>query len=164
MSKMILAWLQMHGLPPDLVVAALAGMPISEVRGGIPAGYFLLNLPLWRATVVAVLAEIAVLTPLLVGFEWMTKHLQQAPIIGPVVRWSLEHANKKKHFVEKYGMWAMTLWCAAPIPGFGGWSGFLIGPLAGLPFIQCFIAVVIGTAIQGSLVAGLVAGGHMVAR
>ncbi len=154
----------LHGLPPDLVVAVISSVPVVELRGGVPAGVFLLHLPLWRVYVVAVTANILCVTPILLGFEWVTGHLQDKPLVGPILRWALEHAEKKKAFVDRYGMWALTLWFAMPVPGFGAWSGVLVGPLAGLSFWRCLAALAIGTATAGAIVSGLVAGGVLVMK
>ncbi len=119
MLDKMLVWL--HGLPPDFVVAVISSAPVVELRGGIPAGVFLLKLPLWRVFIVAVIANILCVTPILLGFEWVTGHLQDKPLVGPILRWALEHAEKKKAFVgQARDVGADAVVRAVPIPGLRG--------------------------------------------
>jgi uncharacterized membrane protein len=149
----------LNGLPPDLVVALISSAPVVELRGGIPAGVCLLKLPLWRVFLVAVVANIIVVTPLLAGFEWMCEHFNQTPVIGRLLKWAVEHMHKRKPFVDKYGLLALTAWFATPVPGFGAWSGVILGPMAGISFWRCLACLAAGTTIAGGIVSALTMGG-----
>jgi len=157
MTERLLEMLQ--GLPPDLLVAVLSAAPVSELRGGIPVGLLVLHLPLWRVWLVAVVANILVVSPIVWGFEWLTDALEQRPVLGGIFRWAVHHARSKRAMVEKHGMWALTLWCALPVPGAGAWTGALIGPLVGMPFWRTMTCVALGTAIASGLVTALTLGG-----
>ena len=59
---------------------------------------------------------------------------------------------------EKYGLLALVLFVAAPIPGSGVWAGSLAAYLFNIDKKKSFIFIVIGAIIASSLVALVMVG------
>lgn len=149
----------LNGLPHLLIVGLLSAAPVSELRGGIPVGLLLYKLPLWHVWIVAVIANIVVVAPIVAGFEWLTNTVEKKPLVGGVLRWAVHHARSRQAMVEKYGMVALTFWCALPLPGAGAWTACLLGPLVGMRFWRTMLCIALGVMIASGIVTGLTLGG-----
>ncbi|HLD28123.1 MAG TPA: small multi-drug export protein, partial [Patescibacteria group bacterium] len=68
--------------------------------------------------------------------------------------WLFEHTRHK--FVgkyEKYGLLALALFVAIPIPGSGSWSGSVASFIFGISKRKAFLFVALGVLIAGSIIA-----------
>jgi len=159
--------LQNAGLPPWLVVAALAAMPVSEVRGAIPAG-LALGLSLWHIVPIVVPCSVLPTVPILLWFEPVAAYLSDKPAIGRLIRWVLAKARKREDLVRKYGVFALTLFAAVPLPMFGVWTGAPIAVVFGMRFWRSLTCLFLGACIQTALVvltcAGVLGVGHLLAQ
>jgi uncharacterized membrane protein len=66
--------------------------------------------------------------------------------------WNLLHMEKKRAFVEKYGVLGIIFFVGVPLPGSGAWNGALMATLVKIPFKQYMIGNIIGVIIAGILV------------
>lgn len=151
MAERLLEALQ--NLDPWLVVSILAATPISEVRGSIPVGMMVYKLPFLEILFLSVFfASLAVVwvVPL---YKWMSLTFRDMPVIGRIFRWFISKAEKHRHKVDKYGMVAVTLFIAVPLPGSGCWSGSLLAAVSGMKPLQSMICVVIGNFLASCIVA-----------
>ncbi len=152
MAEHIQQALQSAGLPPWLVVAVLAAMPVSEVRGAIPAGLFVLRLPLWQVALIAAPCSALPALPILLWFGPVAAFLSDKPVIGGLVRWVLTKARKREDLVRRYGLFALTLFAAVPLPMFGVWTGAPIAVVFGMRFWRSLVCLFLGACIQTALV------------
>ncbi len=151
----------LHGLPPDLIVGVLSALPVSELRGGIPAGVAL-GVPLWRVWLVAVVANIISVIPVLLGFEWAAEVFANKPLLGGMVTWLIRRARSKQPLVERHGIWALTLFVAIPLPVTGAWTGALVASVFGMPFWRALACIALGVLIASAIVTVLTMGGVLV--
>jgi uncharacterized membrane protein len=151
MGEHIQQALQHAGLPPWLVVAVLAAMPVSEVRGAIPAG-LALHLSLWQIIPIVVPCSVLPTIPILLWFEPVAAFLSDKPVIGGLVRWVLKKARKREDLVRRYGVFALTLFAAVPLPMFGTWTGAPIAVVFGMKFGRSLACLFLGACIQTALV------------
>ena len=151
MSEQLQDALSAAGVPPILVVALLSALPISEVRGGIPAG-FALGLPLWRTLLFAIPCNVLSVVPVLLWFEPASKYLEDKPIIGRFIGWLLRRARKREHLVRRYGVFALTLFVAVPLPVTGAWTGSIVASVFGLDFWRSMLCVLLGVCIASTVV------------
>jgi len=149
MSEAILQGLR--SLPGDLVVIIMSVLPVSEVRGGIPAG-LLLDVPLWRTFVLAVVFATLAVVPILLWLEPLIRMLSRAPLLARLLNWVLEHARRKNHIIDKYGIYGLTFIVSLPIPGAGSYTGAILASLRGMPLRQSLGCVVVGLIIQSAVV------------
>ncbi|NLJ34934.1 MAG: small multi-drug export protein [candidate division WS1 bacterium] len=143
---------------PEVVVVILSAMPISEVRGGIPYGV-LLGLPLWKTLALAIPANVLVVVPVVLGFNWAAERLADRRLIGGIVSHLLKKARSKEEMVNKYGVWALTLFVAVPLPMTGAWTGAAMAAVFGMHFWRAMGCIIIGVAIASAIVSLLVHGG-----
>jgi uncharacterized membrane protein len=143
--------LESAGLPAWVVVAVLAAMPVSEVRGAVSAG-LALGLRLWEIIPLVVPFSVLPTIPILLWFEPVAEYLSDKPAIGRLVRWVLGKARKREQWVAKYGVFALTVFAAVPLPMFGTWTGAPIAVVFGMRFWPSLACLFVGAAIQTGLV------------
>jgi uncharacterized membrane protein len=73
--------------------------------------------------------------------------------------WLFEHTRHK--FVgkyEKYGILALILFVAIPIPGSGSWAGSLASFIFGIEKKKAFVSIAIGVVIAGTIISLITTG------
>lgn len=148
----------LRGLPPELVVLILSAMPISEVRGGIPAG-IIMGLPLWQVLLIAITANVLVVIPVILGFNWAAERLADKPLLGRVISRLLKRARAQEHLVTRYGTWAVTLFVGIPLPMTGAWTGAVVAAVFGLKFSRAVLCMFLGVLMASTIVTALTLGG-----
>jgi uncharacterized membrane protein len=143
--------LQHAGVPPLAIVALLSALPISEVRGGIPAGY-VLGLGLWKTLLVAIPSNVVAVIPVIRWFNPVASYLGDKPVVGRFVQWLLRRARKREDMVRKYGVFAVTLFIAIPLPVTGAWTGSVVAAVFGLDFWRSLACAFLGVCIASAIV------------
>ncbi|MGD8238493.1 MAG: small multi-drug export protein [Armatimonadota bacterium] len=151
MSEAIQEALRGWGIPPDLIVIILSALPVSELRGGIPAG-FVLDMPVWRTFLFAVVANVLSVVPILLWAEPAARTLGRWPPLGRFFDWLFARARRKSGIVDKYGVFGLALFVAIPLPVTGAWTGSMIAVVLGLDFYKSLGCVILGVLIAGVVV------------
>ncbi len=146
-------------LPPPLVVAIMSALPISEVRGGIPAG-LLLGMPLWQILPIAVACNVLSVVPIILWFNPVADWLSQRGHLVWLVNKLLARARSKKPMVDRYGVYAITLFVAVPLPMTGAWTGSLVAAVFEMDFWRALACMVVGVLIAAAIVSLLCYGGY----
>jgi len=128
-------------LPGDLVVIIMSMLPVSEVRGGIPAGLLL-------AVVFATLSVV----PILLWLEPAIRVLSRNRLLKRFFGWVLNHARHKSHLIDKYGIYGLAFIVSLPIPGAGAYTGAILASLRGIPLKHSLACMFVGLIIQASIV------------
>lgn len=137
----------------------VAALPVSEVRGAIPLaiGYYGFS---WdQAFLISVLGNLLPVVPLLLFLGPVSDYLRRYPIGDKFFTWLFARTRSKsiqKH--ENFGLIALTLFVAMPLPMTGAWTGCAIAFLLGLRFMPAFAAVAAGVLIAASIVTATVMG------
>jgi len=152
-------WQALQGLPDWLVVAILSAAPISEVRGGIPVGVLYYKMPLWHCLPVAVLANVVAVLWIVPTFNWMAATFGDVPLLGALFRWLTTRAEKRREMVEKYGVLAVTLFVAVPLPVTGAWTGSVVAAVFRMPLAKVVLCLLLGVLIASAIVTGLTLAG-----
>ena len=140
--------------PDWLATFLLAMLPLTELRGSIPfaIGYF--HMEPWLAFVVSVLGDIIpaifivwFLKPLSL---WLSKHFK---IFERFFNWWFNRVTKNftKKF-EKYGVWALMIFVAIPLPVTGAWTGSVASFLFKIPRRKALLYIFMGVIISGVIV------------
>jgi len=149
------------GLPAEWVVVILSALPISEVRGGIPAG-MIMGLPLGRILPLAVVTNVVSVLPVVLGFNWVAERLVDKPLLGRLITRLIRRARSKEEMVNKHGVWAVTLFVAIPLPVTGAWTGSVVAAVFGMRFGRVLFCLTVGVMIASAIVTSLtVAGVHI---
>ncbi len=148
----------LRGLPPEVVVLILSAMPISEVRGGIPAG-LIMGLPLWQVLLMAITANVVIVIPVILGFNWAADKLADKPLLGGLLSHLLRRARAQEQLVARYGTWAVTIFVGIPLPMTGAWTGAVVAAVFGFKFSRALLCVFLGVLMASVIVTTLTLGG-----
>jgi len=148
-------------LPPEWIVVILSALPISEVRGGIPAG-MIMGLPLAQILPLAVISNVLSVLPVVLGFNWVAERLADKPLLGRLITRLIRRARAKEEMVNRHGVWAVTLFVAIPLPVTGAWTGSVVAAVFGMRFGRVLLCLTLGVIIASAIVTSLsMAGVHI---
>ncbi len=148
----------LRNLSPEWVVVILSAAPISEVRGGIPAG-MIMGMPLAHILPLAIISNVVSVIPVVLGFNWAAERLADKPLLGGLITHLIQRARSKEAMVEKHGVWAVTLFVAIPLPVTGAWTGSVVAAVFGMRFERVLFCLTIGVMIASAIVTLLMLGG-----
>ena len=148
------------GYPAPLAIVILSMLPITESRATVPLAMTYYHLSPVAAIIYSVIGG-AITTIILINIlDWLTVFLMKHfKFFDRFFAWLFKRTRSR--FVtkyEKYGLLALVLFVAAPIPGSGVWAGSLAAYLFNIDKKKSFIFIVIGAIIASSLVALVMVG------
>lgn len=137
----------------------MAMVPVIELRGAIPYGAGLAGLPIWQATLLAVLGNLLPVPFLVIFtrdiFAWLRK---KSPKLNSLVERMEQRADRKKDVVLKYEFWGLMILVAIPLPGTGAWTGALVAAMMDMQLKRAFPAIALGVVIAAFIVTWLTYG------
>lgn len=138
----------------------LSAMPIVELRGAIPLGIGVFNMPV---PLVMILAFFGNLLPVFavygVGQAWLDLMARKKGFLQRLTDGTV--ARARRAFMEKsarHGAWALPLFVAIPLPMTGAVTGALAAFLFGVPFRRALPLLALGVAIADVIVTLVVTG------
>ncbi|OVA09081.1 putative small multi-drug export [Macleaya cordata] len=142
------------GWPDEAVVFALATLPVVELRGAIPVGYWLQLKPV-LLTVLSVLGNM-VPVPFIVLYlkPFATFLAQKSPSASRFLDLLFTKAREKAGPIEEFQWLGLMLFVAVPFPGTGAWTGAIIASLINMPFWSAVSANFCGVVFAGLLYYG----------
>lgn len=155
---------KLASLPPELATTLLAMIPVGELRGGIPIGIALFKLPAYEALILAIIGTMIPIYFILWLLEDISNLLRRHfEIAEKFFTWLFEHTREKMHgHIAKYGLFAIGLIAAVPIPILGGaWTAALAAFVFGFEKKKSFWIIFAGTIIAGLIVLALTEGGML---
>jgi uncharacterized membrane protein len=159
MSKIILdnvyQFLALHLGSKELIAAILAAFPFVEARYAILIAYHHMHIPLARAFVICVAANMLPVVPILLFFEPVCKHLRRFKLWSNFFDWLFKRTRQKARLVESYEIIGLILFVSIPIPITGAWSGALAAVLFKVKRRHAVFAIFTGIIIS-SLIALLI--------
>lgn len=140
------------GWPDEGVVLALATLPIIELRGAIPVGYWLQLNPI-MLTFLAVIGNM-VPVPFIVLYlkKFATFLSGKNPSASRLLELLFEKSKEKAGPVEEFQWLGLMLFVAVPFPGTGAWTGAIIASILDMPFWSALSANFCGVVFAGLLV------------
>ena len=148
-------------LPAWIKVFFLSMMPFGELRASIPVGIAVYKMDPALVFFVSVLGNITAVLLILIFLGFISRYLsRKSYLFNRFFAW-LFTRTKDKHYaiIEKYGIYALAVFVAVPLPFTGGWTGALIAFVFGIPFWQSFLSIAAGVLIAGLLVVFIVQAG-----
>lgn len=140
------------GWPDGAVVFALATLPIIELRGAIPVGYWLQLKPT-LLTVLSVLGNMVPVPFIILYLKRFATFLagrnQSASNLLDLL---FKRAKEKAAPVEEFQWLGLMLFVAVPFPGTGAWTGAFIAAILDMPFWSAMSANFFGVVLAGLLV------------
>lgn len=143
-----------RNFPPQLATMLIAMIPIAELRGAIPVALGVYNLSVFSAYFWSVFGNVIPIIFLLLWLEPVSRFLmKRSRILDKFFRWLFERTRRK--FTKKYEKWgllALTIFVAIPLPVTGGWTGSVAAFVFGIPFYKALPSIVLGILIAGLIV------------
>lgn len=140
-------------VPHWLAVLIMGAIPVSELRGAIPIAMGIYGMGPFEAFFFSVLGNLLPVIPLLLFLEPVSNYLRRYSIFDTFFTWlfSKTRRNNMESF-EKYGLLALTIFVAIPLPATGAWSGCAAAFVFGVKFRQALPAIAAGVVIAGIVV------------
>lgn len=140
-------------VPHWLAVMVIGALPISELRGAIPVAMGIYGMGPLEAYFLSVLGNLIPVVPLLLFLEPVSEYLRRYRIFDIFFTWlfSRTRRNHSESF-EKYGLLALTIFVAVPLPVTGAWTGCAAAFVFGIRFKHSFPAIAAGVMIAGIIV------------
>nr|GMD19601.1 Sm_multidrug_ex domain-containing protein [Ipomoea batatas] len=140
------------GWKDEIVVFALATLPVLELRGAIPVGYWLQLKPL-PLTVLSVLGNMVPVPFIVLYLKRFANFLvQNNRSASRFLEMFLDWTKKKAGPVEEFRWLGLMLFVAVPFPGTGAWTGAIIASVLEMPFWSAVSANFVGVVLAGLLV------------
>ncbi|CAJ2647812.1 unnamed protein product [Trifolium pratense] len=144
--------LRQLGLPDWVVVFTLATLPVLELRGAIPVGYWLQLNPA-TLTVVSILGNMVPVPFIILYLKRFASFLaSKSPSASRFLDILFKNAKDKAGPVEEFQWLGLMLFVAVPFPGTGAWSGAIIASILEMPFWAAVSANFFGVVFAGLLV------------
>lgn len=153
-------------LPAEVIVFLLSGLPIVELRGGIPLGILTYHLDPWKAFFLACAGNMLPVAPLLLFLNPVSRWLSQHSKLMASIQNRLFEKTRKKHSerIERYGAIGLFLFVAIPAPGTGAWTGALLAFLFDIKFKYAFPAILLGVLLAGVITTAASMGASLIAN
>ncbi|KAL6543680.1 hypothetical protein OROGR_010177 [Orobanche gracilis] len=144
--------LRASGWPDEAVVFALATLPVIELRGAIPVGYWL-QLKAVKLTILSILGNM-VPVPFIILFlkPFATSFTGKIQTASRFLEMLFRRAKEKAGPIEEFQWLGLMLFVAVPFPGTGAWTGAIIASILDMPFWPAVSANFVGVVLAGLLV------------
>ncbi|XP_020680900.2 uncharacterized protein LOC110098414 [Dendrobium catenatum] len=144
--------LRKSGWIDEAIVFFLATLPVIELRGAIPVGYWMRLDPL-KLTVVSVLGNMVPVPFIVLYLKQFAAFLsKKSSSASRVVELLFERAREKAGPVVEFQWLGLMLFVAVPFPGTGAWTGAIIAAILDMPFWSAVSANFFGVVFAGLLV------------
>lgn len=149
-----------QGLPPELTVALLAALPVTELRAALPVAIGVFKMAPWAAYFWCVLGN---LLPIPLIFWLFPPFMRFVEKRVPRVHIFLEHhvrtlERRHRASYDKWGALALALFIAIPFPGTGIWTATVLAIIFSIRKEMALASLAIGAAIAGLIVLALTVG------
>ncbi len=146
---------------PIAVIVFLTLLPFLELRASIPYGVFETELSLLTIFIVAVVVNIVLAPVLYFLLNYAVQGVLRVPVLDRLYHKTIMRTRQRVHpYIEKYGVFGLTLFIAVPLPGSGVYSGALAAYILGFDFKDFLKAAVLGVLIAGVIVLSISVAGN----
>ena len=135
----------------------MAMVPVIELRGALPVGVAG-GLPVWAATVIAILGNMVPIPFILLLLRRVFAWLRSFPKLGALIDRLEQRAHLKGKTVKKYRTIGLIILVGIPLPGTGAWTGALVADVLDIRMKTALPAIFAGVCIAGVIVALVTAG------
>lgn len=143
---------QGSSLPPEIKVVLLAMLPIFELRGSIPIGYWVYEIPWYHVVWLSILGNMIPIFLILVLIDVIARFMWKFPGGKRFLEKIFARTRAKGGVIQKYKELGLILFVAIPLPMTGGWTGALAAYVFGLNYMKSLLCIFIGVLIAGIVV------------
>eukprot|EP00897_Mesotaenium_endlicherianum_P006040 jgi/Mesen1/5464/ME000273S04695 len=149
LGQSIATWLRSSGCPDEAIIFLMAMLPVIELRGSVPVGYWMGLEPV-RLSALAILGNMVPVPFILLFLGPISNSLMaRSQTAEKAFNYLFEHTRKKAGPIEEFRWLGLMLFVAVPLPGTGAWSGAIAAYILGLPFWDAFWANFFGVVVAG---------------
>lgn len=130
-------------LPKEITVILVGMLPIFELRGAIPLGFYF-KLSLIKNFTLSVLGNMLPIIPLMYLLNPVSERLRYIPLWKRFFDWLFERTKEKADLVQKYEALGLAIFVAIPLPMTGAWSGAIAASLFKIRLRYAFPAIFLG--------------------
>ena len=120
-------------LPRELSIIIVGLLPVFELRGAIPLGFFL-GVPLTKTFILAVIGNLIPVIPLYFLLQPISTWLSRLPLFKAFFNWLFRHTKKRAEIVQRCEALGLMLFVAVPLPITGAWTGTIAASLFKIKF------------------------------
>jgi uncharacterized membrane protein len=142
-------------IPPELIVMAIAALPIAELRVAIPVGIHTFGMPWYWALTVSAVGNMLPVPILLLGLDFFVKISRRVKPGARLVDWVFERTRRHEKNIQKYEWLGLAIFVGIPLPMTGAWTGSILAFLMGLRFLPSLLSIFFGVLIAGAIVTAL---------
>ncbi|KAJ4840237.1 hypothetical protein Tsubulata_033896 [Turnera subulata] len=140
------------GWRDEAVVFALATLPVLELRGAIPVGYWMQLKPT-MLTLLSVAGNMLPVPFIILYLKRFASFLAgKNQSASQLLEMIFKNAKEKAGPVEEFQWLGLMLFVAVPFPGTGAWTGAIIAAILDMPFWPALSANFFGVVLAGLLV------------
>uniref|UniRef100_A0A2P2NJA7 Uncharacterized protein MANES_05G096000 n=1 Tax=Rhizophora mucronata TaxID=61149 RepID=A0A2P2NJA7_RHIMU len=140
------------GWRDEAVVFALATLPVLELRGAIPVGYWMQLKPV-ELTLLSIIGNMIPVPFIVLYLKRLASFLAgRNQAASRFLQMLFVRAKEKAGPVEEFQGLGLMLFVAVPFPGTGVWTGAIIASILDMPFWTAVIANLFGVVLAGLLV------------
>jgi len=149
-----------HAVTAPLLVMLFGASPILEVRGSIPFGVAVMKMTVIEATLWSVVGNTAAVFLIYGLGNWWLALVERRKGFWQKLTDRVLHRTRLKFNGQylKYGLVALCLFVAIPLPFTGAWTGSLAGFIFGIPLQKAFWPIFLGIVIAALIVAAATTG------
>jgi len=144
----IFQWLTTNFFGQILSTAAVAMVPVIELRGAIPIGTAM-GLEYWVAFIAAVIGNMIPVPFIMLFIKQIFAWMRKSNTFGKLVDKLEARAYRKSETVRKSEILGLLVFVAIPLPGTGAWTGALIAALLDMRIKKAFPTITLGVIIAG---------------
>lgn len=148
----VASFLRRTGWPDEAIVFVMAMLPVLELRGAIPVGYWMCMDP-FKLSVLSVIGNMVPVPFIILYMSKVANFLSDRSSSGKTFVDGLFAATRRKAApVQEFEWLGLMLFVAVPFPGTGAWTGAMVASVLGMPFGEALSANFLGVVMAGLLV------------
>jgi uncharacterized membrane protein len=143
----------------DLIKVLFAAMmPVGELRLSIPLGILIMDLPILHVFFFSVLGNSIPVIVLIPIIQKVTRFAEELPRpISTIFLWRIKKLSiANSQLFSKYGLLALIILVAVPLPFTGAWTACFASWIFGIPSKKSIPAIIVGIHLAGIMVTSLV--------
>ena len=139
----------------ELGIFLCSMVPVIELRGAIPLGWFLEpQTPWWLTYLLAVAGNMLPVPFILLLIRQVLTIMEKMPIkfVRAFAAWLRRKAEKNTDKIQRFGFWGLCFFIAIPLPVTGAWTGSLVAATIRMNFWRAMLSALLGVMIAGVVV------------